>query len=105
MSLTNAQELFALFFGIYFALIIDRSHEMYEPWDTYNAWKGRSHNIKRMLTAAIILLIMPLLHFGLLFVLIGSLNIQFDTTIDGISNVVLISLSSAIPVLVNTIFI
>jgi hypothetical protein len=94
MSLTNAQELFALFFGIYFALIIDRSHEMYEPWDTYNAWKGRSHNIKRMLTAAIILLIMPLLHFGLLFVLIGSLNIQFDTTIDGISNVVLISLSS-----------
>ena len=84
MSLTNAQELFALFFGIYFALIIDRSHEMYEPWDTYNAWKGRSHNIKRTLTAAIILLIIPLLQFAFFLNLIGTLKIPFDMTFDGI---------------------
>jgi len=51
MSLTEAQELFSLFFAIYFGLIIDRSHEMYKSWDTYNAWKGKSHNIKRLLAA------------------------------------------------------
>src|SRR5665647_2187921 len=53
--LTEAQELFSLFFAIYFGLIIDRSHEMYKSWDTYNVWKGKSHNIKRLLAAWIIL--------------------------------------------------
>jgi len=94
MPLNEAQQLFMLFFGINFALIIDRSHEMYKPWDTYSIWKGRSHNIKRMLTAAIILLIIPLLHFAFFLVLLGTLKIPFDMTFDGISNVVLISLSS-----------
>lgn len=46
MSLNDAQQLFVLFFAIYFAMIIDRSHEMYKPWDIYNAWKRKSHNIK-----------------------------------------------------------
>ena len=92
MPLNEAQQLFMLFFGINFALIIDRSHEMYKPWDTYSIWKGRSHNIKRMLTAAIILLIIPLLHFAFFLVLLGTLKIPFDMTFDGISNVVLISL-------------
>jgi hypothetical protein len=35
MSLNDAQQIFGLFFAIYFFLIIDRSHEMYRPWDTY----------------------------------------------------------------------
>jgi hypothetical protein len=94
MVLTEAQDLFALFFAIYFAMIIDRSHEMYKPWDTYNAWKGKSHNIRRLLAAWIILFAIPLLHFALLFTLLGSINIRFDITISGISNVVLIGLSS-----------
>jgi hypothetical protein len=94
MPLNEAQQLFMLFFGINFALIIDRSHEMYKPWDTYYIWKGRSHNIKRTLTAAIILLIIPLLQFAFFLNIIGTLKIPFDMTFDGISNVVLISLSS-----------
>ncbi len=94
MPLTEAQELFSLFFAIYFALIIDRSHQMYRPWDTYNAWRGRSHNTKRLLAAWIILFIIPMFHFAILFILLGSFNIPFDMTINGILNVVLISLSS-----------
>jgi hypothetical protein len=74
--------------------MIDRSHETYKPWDTYNAWKGKSHNLKRLLAAWIILFVIPILHFAVLFILLGSVNIRFDMTISGISNVVLISLSS-----------
>jgi hypothetical protein len=94
MPLTEAQELFSLFFAIYFSLIIDRSNQTYKSWDTYNAWRGRSHNIKRLLTAWIILFIIPLLHFSILFCFLGSFNIQFNMTISGILNIVLISLSS-----------
>jgi hypothetical protein len=94
MSLTEAQELFSLFFAIYFTLIIDRSHETYNPWDTYNAWRGSSHNIKRLLAAWIILLTMPLLHFAILFILLGSFDVQFDMTVRGITNAALIGLSS-----------
>jgi hypothetical protein len=94
MPLTEPQELFILFFAIYFALMIDRSHEMYKPWDTYNAWRGKSHNLRRLLVAWIILFVIPILHFAILFILLGSVNVRFDMTISGISNVVLISLSS-----------
>ena len=94
MSLTEAQELFSLFFAIYFGLIIDRSHEVYKSWDTYNAWKGKSHNIKRLLAAWILLFIVPLLHFAILFILLGSIDVRFDTTIRGILNVVFIGVGS-----------
>jgi hypothetical protein len=94
MSLTEAQELFSLFFAIYFGLIIDRSHEMYKSWDTYNAWKGKSHNIKRLLAAWIILFIVPLLHFAILFILLGSIDVRFDTTIGGTLNIALIGIGS-----------
>jgi hypothetical protein len=67
---------------------------MYKPWDTYNAWKGKSHNVRRLLAAWVILFIIPILHFAILFILLGSVAVRFDTTIWGISNVVLISLSS-----------
>ena len=90
----SAQELFLYFFAIYFAMIIARSHEMYKPWDTYNAWKGKSHNINRLLTAWIILFIIPLLHFATLFVLLGSVDVRFDMTIGGILNVALIGCGS-----------
>ncbi len=67
MPLNEAQELFGFFFAITFALTIDRSHEVYKPWDTYKAWKGKSHNINRLLTAWIILILLPILHFAILF--------------------------------------
>lgn len=94
MPLTEPQEVFILFFAIYFALIIDRANEMYKPWDTYSAWKGKSHNRKRLLAAWIILFIIPILHFAVLFILLGSVDVRFDMTISGISNVFFISLSS-----------
>ncbi|MGA9098967.1 MAG: hypothetical protein WB392_08570 [Methanotrichaceae archaeon] len=94
MPLNEPQEVFILFFAIYFGLIIDRSHEMYKPWDTYNAWKGKSHNIRRLLVAWLILFVIPIFHFGFLFILLGTVNIRFDMTIEGISNIILISLSS-----------
>lgn len=94
MDLTEAQNLFALFFAIYFALIIDRANEMYKPWDTYNAWRGKPHNIRRLLAAWIIIFIIPLLHFAVLFTILGSIDIPFDLTIAGIVNVILIGLGS-----------
>lgn len=92
--LPTAQNLFLYFFAIYFSLIIARSHETYKPWDTYSAWKGKSHNIKRLLAAWIILFIIPLLHFAILFILLGSVDIRLDMTISGILNVTLISIGS-----------
>jgi hypothetical protein len=94
MDLTEAQNLFALFFAIYFALIIDRANEMYKPWDTYNAWRRKPHNIRRLLAGWIILFIIPLLHFSIFFTLLGSLNIRFDATVRGILNIVLVGLGS-----------
>jgi len=94
MDLNEAQNLFALFFAIYFALIIDRAHSEYKPWDTYNAWKGKPYNIRRLVVSWIILFIVPLLHFAILFTLLGSVDIPFDLTIKGILNIVLVSLGS-----------
>ncbi len=94
MAFNDAQELFSLFFAIYFSLIIDRANQEYKPWDLYNTWRGRFHNLKRALMAWIILFIVPLIHFSLLFSLLGKFNINFDLTIGGLSNLVLISLAS-----------
>lgn len=94
MPLTEAQELFSLFFAIYFSLIIDRAHQDYKPWDMYNAWRGKSHNLNRALVAWIILFITPLIHFSILFILLGNINPQFDLTVSGLSNLILISLAS-----------
>ena len=94
MPLNEAQELFGFFFAITFALTIDRSHEIYKPWDTYNAWKGKSHNINRLLMAWIILILLPIMHFAILFTLLEIFNVTFGTTIVGVLNVVLVSISS-----------
>jgi hypothetical protein len=91
---STAQSLFLYFFAIYFSVIIARSHETYKPWDTYSAWKGKSHNIKRLLAGWIILFIIPLLHFAILFVLLGSIAVRLDMTIRGILDVALISIGS-----------
>ncbi|GEM_PF-654561 len=94
MALTDAQNLFTLFFAIYFGMMIGRSHEMYRPWDTYNAWRGNSQNIRRLVTAWIILFIIPLIQFAVLFALLGSFSIPFSLTVAGIVNIVLIGFGS-----------
>ena len=94
MALNEAQNLFALFFAIYFGMIIGRSHEMYKPWDTYSAWKGKPHNIRRLTTAWIILFIIPIVQFAVLFSLLGTVDISFDMTGAGILNIILIGFGS-----------
>lgn len=94
MAFTSAQDLFALFFAIYFSLIIDRSHAMYKPWDTYKAWQGKPHNIRRLVVAWVILFIIPLLHFSILFALLGAIEIGFTLTLRNVAALVLIGLGS-----------
>ncbi len=60
----------------------------------YNAWKGNSHNVKRLFAAWIILFIVPQLHFAILFILLGSIDVRFDMTIGGILNVALVGFGS-----------
>jgi hypothetical protein len=91
---TEADGIFILFFAIYFGLIIARAQEMYNPWDTYNAWKRKPHNLKRLVVAWIILFAIPMLHFAILFLLLGSVDVQIDMTLRGVFNVVLIGFSS-----------
>jgi hypothetical protein len=94
MSLNDAQQLFAFFFAIYFYMIIDRSHAMYQTWDTYSAWRGKSHNFNRLLAAWFILIILPVTHFAVLFTLVGIFKVTFDPTPAGVVHIILISISS-----------
>jgi len=94
MTLNDAQQLFGLFFAIYFFMIIDRSHQMYKPWDTYRVAQGRSHNINRLILAWIILVILPVTQFAILFALLGLFDIQFNATFTGISRIILVGISS-----------
>lgn len=92
--INDAQQLFGLFFAIYFFIIIDRSHEVYKPWDTYRAAQGISHDINRLVLAWIILMILPVTQFAILFTLLGLFNVTFDATITGVVNIILISIGS-----------
>jgi hypothetical protein len=94
MSLNDAQQLFGLFFAIYFFMIIDRSHVMYQAWDTYSAWMGKSHNLNRLILGWLILVILPVTHFAILFTLLGLYNVAFYPTISGVISIILISISS-----------
>lgn len=93
MSLNDAQQLFGFFFAIYFYMIIDRSHVMYQAWDTYSAWMGISHNLNRLLLGWLILIIQPVTHFAILFTLLGLFNVIFIPTISGVVSIILISIS------------
>jgi hypothetical protein len=94
MTLNDAQQLFGFFFAIYFYMIIDRTHVMYQSWDTYSAWRGKSHNINRLFAAWLILVILPVTQFAILFTLLGLFNVTFEPTIGGVVRIVLISISS-----------
>lgn len=94
LTFTEAQQLFTLIFAIHFTLIIDRVHRNYNPYDTYSAWKGQSHAIKRLLVNWLIMYIMPLLNFAVFLIILGTHNILFNPSAIGVVNVVLVGLLS-----------
>ncbi|PWR74257.1 hypothetical protein [Methanospirillum lacunae] len=94
MSLNDSQQLFGFFFTIYFFIIIDRSHVMYQTWDTYSAWMGKTHNLNRLVLGWLILVILPITHFAILFTLLGLFNVTLNPTISGVIIIILISISS-----------
>ncbi len=94
LEFTASQELFILIFAIHFTLIIERVHQNYNPYDTYSAWKGIPHAIKRLLLSWTILYILPLLQFAIFFILLGIYEVDFEMTIRGVFSIVLVGLLS-----------
>lgn len=94
LEITTAQELFILIFAIHFTLIIERVHQTYNPYDTYSAWKGVPHAIKRLVVSWAILYILPLLHFAIFFIILGIHDVNFSMTIRGVFDIVLVGLLS-----------
>ncbi len=94
MPFTDAQQLFTIIFAIHFTLIIDRVNRNYNPYDTYNAWKGQSHAIKRLLVNWIIVYFIPLINFAIYLISLGVYNVIFDPYIRGVINIVLVALLS-----------
>jgi hypothetical protein len=94
MPFTDAQQLFTLIFAINFTLIIDRVNSNYNPYDTYNAWKGKSHAIRRLLLSWLIIHILPLLNFAAFLFILGIYGISFQPTLHGALNIVLVGLMS-----------
>jgi len=94
MPFTDAQQLFTLIFAIHFTLIIDRVNKSYNPYDTYNAWKGQPHAIKRLLLSWLILYILPLLNFAVFLIILGIYGVSFGPNIQSILNIILVGLAS-----------
>jgi hypothetical protein len=92
MPITEAQELFILIFAIYFTLIIDRANRNYNPYDTYKAWKDRSHALRRLLLSWSVLHILPLFNFAIFFIILGLNKTAFNPDILGIINIILVGL-------------
>jgi hypothetical protein len=91
---TEAQQLFTFIFAIHFTLIIDRVERNYNPYDTYNAWKGQLHSIRRLFLSWSIMYILPLFNFAAFLLILGIYNVSFDLNINGALNIVLVALSS-----------
>lgn len=94
MALTDAQWLFIIIFGINFTLIIDRAHNNYDSFDTYNAWRGRSQSLYRLLLSWLLLYLLPLLNFAIFYIILSLNNISIQTSIQGAFTIVLIGLLS-----------
>jgi hypothetical protein len=89
MSLNTAQELFAIFFAIFYGLMLGYAQE-YNPFDTYDAWRRKRSAIKRLLTALLILNFIPFLHFAIVFIILGKLEIFLGATISDVLKIVLV---------------
>ena len=94
MVVNDAQIMLELFFAIYFALVIDRSHVAYNPYDTYSAWTGKSPAHRRLAVSWLIIVILPLLQFAITYLVLGEYPITLDMTPIGVMNIVMIGLLS-----------
>ena len=83
MPITEAQELFILIFAIYFTLIIDRANRNYNPYDTYKAWTGQSHALRRLLLSWTVLHIFPLMNFATFYIILGLNDTPFSPSFLG----------------------
>lgn len=90
----DAQIMLELFFAIYFALIIDRSHVAYNPYDTYSAWTRKSLAHRRLAISWLILVFLPLLQFAITYLVLGEYPIALDMTLYGVLNIVMIGFLS-----------
>lgn len=93
-DLNTAQELFVIFFAIYFSLIIDRANRTYVPYDTFNAWRRSRPALIRLITALVILHLLPLLQFAIVFILLGGITLTFYVSISGILDLMAIGFLS-----------
>lgn len=84
IDINSAQTLFGIFFGISFALITDRAGRKYRSFDTYSAWRGSPHALRRIVTAWIVLGFLPLLQFAVIIVLLDGVNVTMDATLSDI---------------------
>lgn len=91
---TESQQLFTLIFAIHFTLIIDRVNRAYNPYDTYNAWKGQLNAIMRLLLSWSVMYILPLINFAIFLLILGAYDVSFDPNLNGVLNIVLVCLSS-----------
>jgi hypothetical protein len=89
----TAQELFTVFFAIFYGLMLSYAQQ-YNPFDTYDAWKRKPSAIKRLLTALIILNLLPFLQFAIIFIILEHLQILFRVTIVSVLKIILISFVS-----------
>ncbi len=94
MALTDTQWLFIIIFGINFTLIIDRAHRTYDSFNTYNAWRGYSQALYRLLLSWLLLYILPLLNFAVFYIILSLNNISIQTSPEGAFTIILIGLLS-----------
>ena len=94
MAFTDAQWLFIIIFAINFTLIIDRAHNNYNSFDTYNSWRGYSQALYRLLLSWLLLYILPLLNFAIFYIILSLNNISIENSLQGAFTIVLIGLLS-----------
>ncbi len=90
----DAQIMLELFFAVYFALVIDRSHVAYDPYNTYSAWTRTSPAHRRLIASWLILFLLPLLHFAITYLVLGRYIVALDMTPYGVLNIVMIGFLS-----------
>jgi hypothetical protein len=79
--INSAQELFGVFFAIYFTLIVDRAYQEYHSFDTYNAWRGHRQALLRLLAGWLFVMVLPLLQFAVTMVVLSGVDIAFEQTL------------------------
>jgi Na+/H+-dicarboxylate symporter len=93
-DINAAQELFIVFFAVYFGLTIDRSFKEYKSYDTYSAWKGNRPAIRRLFLSWVVLVILPLVQFSVVLGLLSDVELSLDHSLSDIVAITIICLLS-----------